>query len=71
MDFVNVELAGYKLLFSLLLPESFYIYNLRFHPKAVLRYCSFCLTTQKKVNITRYVEEDIAYIVSRLHFFPL
>lgn len=34
MDIVNTELAGNKLLFSLLLPESFYIYKLRFDPLA-------------------------------------
>lgn len=32
MDFVNTELAGWKLLFSLLLLESSYVYKLSFFP---------------------------------------
>lgn len=48
MDFVNTELAGYKLLFSLLLPESFYIYKLRFYPLATLRIFFLSLTKKKR-----------------------
>lgn len=46
MDFVNTELAGWKLLFSLLLPESSYIYKLQWG-----LYLSACRHGQKNDTV--------------------
>lgn len=52
MDFENTKLAGYKLLFSLLFPESSYIYKLRFFPPTGCRddFFSLWVTKGEKKN---------------------
>lgn len=48
MDFVNTELAGWKLLFSLLLLESSYVYKLSFFPTGSNEDCICLLVVMEK-----------------------
>lgn len=52
MDFVNTELAGWKLLFSLLLLESSYVYKLSFFPTGSSEDCICLLVVMEKKTDT-------------------
>lgn len=62
---MNTELAGYKLLFSLLLPESFYIYKLRFYPLATVRI--FFSLSDKKKKEKRILAPQVTYGNGHIH----
>lgn len=53
MDFVNTELAGWKLLFSLLLLESSYVYKLSFFPTGSSEDC-ICLLVVMEKRLIQY-----------------
>lgn len=53
MDFVNTELAGWKLLFSLLLLESSYVYKLSFFPSGSTEDC-ICLRVVMENRMIQY-----------------